>query len=304
MLRRCQDMLPVGQSHGSTELAVSMEGWLVCDVENLTCSTQPASVTGGSADVRQLGWSSGQPFGFGSRGGKQDSLDTADQSALQDTSSSAAAAEPSEVANDAAAEGASGQPQLSENLRAEASSQQHLTPRVFVVSACGRCVEFLRPGVYERYAAQHSGHQGVTELQSQMQHLTLHRFVHHFSACPTYPEPLPVAEGLSAQEPETIKAVRSLHVPKRLYPRVATGFALPRVAAARPPQKLEGALPPVLLMREFLVCEAQDKELLNKYKAVQVAVQKELSGDSHTEADGKVCSRCVQTSLAACVLRK
>jgi hypothetical protein len=184
-----------------------------------------------------------------------------------------------------------------------------LVPRVFVVSNDGRTTEFLRPDVYDDYVHGHRGAQGITELESDMPSgsMRVHRFIHHLVASPKAPAPLPIAEGVTNQPPESIRAVSALRVPWMLYPPVTAGLVLPRVAACRTPHEDTSRLPQVLLMCEFLIQTPPTEETLQAYTAVISAYNFEsttqraaeeahahAAKEAHAAADG---SSSMQASL-------
>ena len=138
----------------------------------------------------------------------------------------------------------------------------HLAPRIFVLSSNGRTVEFLRPGLYDAHVAAHRGQQGVTELRHSANGVEVHRFVQQLTARSFTPEPLPVADGMQGQAPEPLRAIAALRVPSRLYPAPYAALVMPRAAAsaARPARGL--ALPPVLLVQEFLLQEAPQPDTI------------------------------------------
>jgi hypothetical protein len=261
------------------DIAASLPGSMVCRLDNPQCAIQ-AQLGNGGFGAGQFGFSDGKLFGWPGAAERSNADITA---AATGSPSQSEKAEHATHSADGLEERTSafshGTGSAAEQHPAAAVPTLQLTPRVFVLSPSGRCVEFLRPGVYERYSWQHSQQQGVTELRSDVGSLTVHRFVHHLSPSPPVPEPLPVAEGVSSEVPETIRAVGSLRVPSRLYPAVSTGLVLPRVAAARPAPKATSALPPVLLMREFLLHQAPSAELLQRYRDVVATVEQDAPDD-------------------------
>ena len=172
---------------------------------------------------------------------------------------------------------------------AEPASDAQLTPRVFVISQSGRCAEFLRPGIFEAYTDQYRDFPGVTELQSTHGSVTIHRFVQHLAPTPPEPAPLPVSEGRQGQAPEPLRALQALQVPKKLYPTASTGIALPRIAAARPAHFDGLALPPVLLMREFLVYDVPSEEQVAIFATAHQDAGAEAATFAAAEAQEEVC---------------
>jgi hypothetical protein len=146
----------------------------------------------------------------------------------------------------------------------------HLIPRVFLVCEAGRVAEFLQPGVYEHYVEAHHGRQGVTELRhtDASGRIQVHRVVQLLQAASPTPPPLPVAESASCATPEAVRAFSSLHVPCRVYPAPSAGLALPRLATCSTDNVASMVLPPVLLMREFLVQKVVSQELHDKCATV------------------------------------
>ena len=257
-----------------SELAAKARGYLVCHLGQNECALK----VGTDVEVQphgHFGYCAGQLFGWERAAAPSTSPNHGQDSSRAVTED--AAPDPTGSAATGAGQHAQAGQSSTTDAPAQASMLQ-LAPRVFVQSPCGRCVEFLRPGVYNTYTARHAGRQGVTELRSTAGALTVHRIIHHMPATTPAPAPLPIAEGTESQPPETIRAVQSLHVPRRLYPSITAGLVLPRIAAARPALKQgsDAMLPPVLLMREFLVPVELSKENAEAFERIVAATQHAL----------------------------
>ena len=271
------------------ELAAKADGCLVCHLVQNECALKMR----GNVDVQpggHFGYCAGQLFGWKRAAAPSASPDHGQDSPRAVTED--AAADPTESASTGAGQHAEAGQSSTTDTPAQASMSQ-LAPRVFVQSPRGRCVEFLRPGVYSAYTARHAGRQGVTELRSTAGALTEHRIIHHMTATTSTPAPLPIAEGTESQPPETIRAVQSLRVPQRLYPSITAGLVLPRIAAARPALKQgSGAiLPPVLLMREFLVHAELSTEKIQAFEHI-VAITEHALHAAASEGGDQVWQTC------------
>lgn len=272
----------------------ALPGCLVASLASNECAVVRAGAPHDGTAAHAFALAGGAITGFETSAPRAPAVDSVSEGVQPSDSTVAAAAQPVASGPGSGGDGGTqpgetGLEHVSDDASREAQSYApQLSPRVFVLSAAGRCVEFLRPGVYERYTAHYSGRQGVTELVSELPggSLKLHRLVHMLPAAPATPAPLPVAEGLSSEPPETIKAIGSLRVPRRLYPAPTAGLVLPRIAAARPAADDARALPPVLLMREFVVHAPPSQAHMAAY--AKLADAAEAAGKEPHEAASKV----------------